>query len=97
MLTDADSQPGTVVVIYFYAVVALLAVDGASRSIDMALHTIFLQSRQPQKAHVEVAVFLPDLMVDRGEMEQLGVPFVVVDDLRDDAGISVDANEKEDE
>lgn len=38
--SNADSEPGAVVIVSFYAVVAVAAVDGSEGTIDMALDAV---------------------------------------------------------
>lgn len=87
-LADADAQPGTVMVIPLNTVIASLAMNGPQRSVDTALNAVLLINIESARynhifklRHVE--------MVDRRDQGVLLIPFVLVHDLRDDTGISV--------
>ncbi len=91
--SDADSEPGTVVIVPFYAMVAVAAVDGSEGTIDVALNAVLGADRYPVLTHREEAVFVFEYMVDRGQEDQLFVPLVVVHVLGYNPGICVDAQE----
>ena len=75
------------------AVITSLTMNGPQRSVDAAFNAVLL-------IHIESTRYnhifmLRDVeMVDRGYQSMLLFPFILVHDLRDDAGISVNTSKQ---
>ena len=64
VFANADTQPGTVVIVSLHAVVASSTVDGPDRSVYVALNTVFQEHRQARWQSVDVVAIGYRVVVD---------------------------------
>lgn len=87
-LADANTEPRTVMIVPFNTVIASLTVNGAKWPVNTALDAVLLIYVE-SAADYHIFMFRDVEMVDRRDQCVFLIPFVLVHDLRDDAGIGV--------
>lgn len=80
-------------IIPFNAVITSLTVNGPQWPVDTALNAVLLIHIEPTRYN-HIFMFWDAEMVDRRYQSMLLIPFILIHDLRDDAGISVNTSKQ---